>query len=441
MIWNRAVECMSRDELAALQGKRLVELVRYMYQNTRYYKNKMMELGLEPCDIQEIGDLEKLPFTTKGDLLEEYPSGVFAMPGSKIVHYQTSDHKDGHYAGMETVAGYTQNDLKVWKECMARSISMAGLGEKDVIQAAYGHGVCADGFCAQYGVEKIGAAVAPASADQPAVSVALMRRLHVTGLISTPSYLTSIAKVIGERSLKNKLWLRAALCGGKPWKEDIREKIQDELGMMVHDIFGLNELTGLGVACECEHQNGMHVQEDFFMAEILDTCKNHVLPGGKKGELVFTTLQKEGVPLIRYQTGNVTRINYEKCECGRTMARIDRICEGADDMLLIRGNSVFVYQIEEALSGLQDIEYSYTMCIRKEHGLDVVDLFIENYIENFIENGRIDKESAKRRVADAVCGVIGMMPDVYCAKSGVVQIPEEGAAGGKVMIVDRRRQK
>ena len=314
---------MSRDELAVLQGKRLVELVKYMYQHETYYKKKMCARGLEPGDIRGIEDLHKLPFTTREDLIDAYPLGVFAMSNSKIIQYNTSDYRAG-YVGMETIAGYTQNDMEIWKECMARSVSMAGLGEKDVIQIACSYGLCADGLSAHYGAEKIGAAVIPASDCQPATSLALMRRLNVTGVVSTSSHLMRMAQLVEERGWRDKLRLKTAICKGESWTESMRQKVQDGLGIKVYDIYGLNELTGLGVACECESQKGMHIQEDFYLAEIVDTHTLLAISDGTCGELVFTTLQKEGIPVIRFRTREITKINYEKCECGRTMARMDK---------------------------------------------------------------------------------------------------------------------
>lgn len=445
MIWNKARECMSRDELAALQGKRLVELVDYMYHNAGYYEKKMRDVGLEPGDIRGIEDLEKLPFTTKEDLVDAYPLGVFALSNSKIVRYLVSDHSAG-YAGMETIAGYTQSDIDIQKECMSRSISMAGLGERDVIQVAYDDGLYTDGLGATCGAEQVGAAVIPAVGCKPAVLVALMRRLQVTGVISTSSYLMRVAQVVEERELKKNLRLKAAICGDKSWSEGIRKKLQDRLGVRIYDIFGLDELTGPGVACECECQKGMHIQEDFFLAEILDTHTMLVLPGGVRGELVFTTLQKEGIPLIRYRTMQIARMNYEKCQCGRTMARMDRLDCGMDDMLQVRGNSVLVSHVEAALSELRDIEAAYTICIRKEHRLDVVDVCVESAGMN---EGVLLAQwtDVKRRVADAVRKTVGVNPNVCYAgnkNSKNIQeipgiIPSENSVKRKVTIVDERR--
>ncbi len=444
MIWNKARECMSRDELAVLQGKRLVELVRYVYDKVEYYRKKMWSIGLEPDDIRGIEDLEKLPFTTREDLIEAYPLGKIAVSGSRIASYQFSNHGDGH-AGMETAAGYTQMDMDIWKECMARSISMAGLGEQDVIQVAYSDGLCTEGLGAQYGAEAVGAAVVLSPDCRPAALVARMRRLGVTGMISTPVHLKCLAQMVEERGLRNSLHLKAAICGGESWTEGIREKIQRRLGIRLYGIFGLNELTRLGVACECECQKGMHIQEDFFLAEILDTHMKLVLPGGR-GELVFTTLQKKGVPLIRYRTGGITGIYYERCECGRTMARMDRLSHGIDDVVQVRGGSVPVSRIEEALSGLQGIDASYIICIGMEHNVDVVDVCIIN----MKGEGALPAADVKRLAAGAVAAVIGVEPEVHIAERGKTEtfdgilgitdeVFQEALEGRKVTIVDRRR--
>ena len=434
MIWNKARECMSRDELAILQGRRLVELVDYMYHNAGYYMKKMRRLGLEPGDIRGIEDLDKLPFTTKEDLIEAYPLGVFALPDSKIVRYHVSQHRAG-YVGMETMAGYSQGDIDIQSECMARSISMAGLGERDVIQVAHSDGVCTDDPGASRGAEQVGAAVIPAAGCKPAVLTALMRRLQVTGVIGTSSELMQVAQIVGERGLKESLQLKAAMCEGSSWAESIRERLEERLGIRVYDIFSLEELTGLGVACECEYRKGMHIQEDFFLAEILDTNTMLVLPAGAHGELVFTSLQREGIPLIRYRTMHIARINYEKCQCGRTMARRDRLCCGMDDTLLIRGNSVSVSHVEAALCALRDIEASYIIRIREEHHIDVVDV----YVESTAMTGALLSEhwaDVKHRVACAIHRTIGVEPDVYDAGKNPF---DTMLFKRKVTIVDERK--
>lgn len=433
---------MSRDELAVLQGKRLVKLVKYMYQNAAYYKKKMRALGLEPGDIRGIEDLEKLPFTTREDLIDAYPLGVFAMSNGKIIHYNMSDHRAG-YVGMETIAGYTQNDIDIWEECMARSISMAGLGEQDVIQIACSYGMCAEGLGAHYGAGRIGAAVVPAADCGPATLIALMRRLSVTGVVGTSSQLMRMARIVEERGGKDRLRLKTAICGGNPLSESVRKKLQDMLGIRVYHIYGLDELTGLGVACECECQEGMHIQEDFFLAEIVDMYTLRGVSGGIRGELVFTTLQKEGIPLIRFRTRSITKINYEKCECGRTMARMDRIDSETDDMLLIRGRSVSMSRLAAALNELGHTETSYTIYIRKEHGIDVLDI----YVENIGRGGTLTSgERADRihQVADAVGRVAKVAPRVSCTEHRENRTLNEAVDNifikGTVTVVDGREQ-
>lgn len=429
MIWNKGKECMSRDELADLQGKRLVSLVKYMYRSAAYYRTKMKNLGMEPGDIRGIEDLGKLPFTTQEDLAEAYPSGVYAMQGRKIAQFYALNQLSGN--GMTT--GFTQKDLEVWRECMARSLTMANLGKKDVLQTTCrcGESGCLEARC---GADKIGTAALPVTVDRPSAVIGLMQKLRVTGIVSTPSSLLRVAQIVEERGLRNSLRLKAALCGGEAWTECIRKKIQEKLGAKVYDIFGLNALTGLGVACECGHQSGMHVQEDFFLAEILDTHTLLVLPGGIEGELVFTTLQKEGIPLIRYRTMHMTKINYAACGCGRTTARIDRICEGTDDVFFIRGNSVFALQIESALAGLYDIRASYTIYIRREHNLDVVDVCISGE--------QPDRADVVKRVRNAVGSVIGIRPNIQFTQNAAAKkaVWTGRAAGeGSVTIVDERR--
>lgn len=440
MIWNRERECMSRDELAVLQGKRLVKLVGYMYRNAGYYKKKMRARGLEPGDIRGIDDLPKLPFTTREDLIDAYPIGVFAMPDRKIIHYNTSNHRTG-YIGMETIAGYTQKDIEIWKECMARSISMAGLGKKDVIQIAYSYGLCAEGLGAHYGAGKVGATVIPAADCKPATLVALMRRLRVTGVVSTSSQMMRVARIVKERGMRDRLQLKAAICGEDSWTESTRKILQDRLGISAYQIYGLNELTGLGVACECERQKGMHIQEDFYLAEIVDTHTLLAIPGGICGELVFTTLQKEGIPLIRFRTGSMAKINYEKCECGRTMAKMDKIDSEPDDILLFRGRCVSVSRMAAALEELKLVETSYLICVRTEQNIDVLDV----YVENAKMNGTLLSENrteVKRQVADAVGRVVKVAPRVHCVGSGEARTSGEASVNlfkmGNVTIVDER---
>lgn len=440
---------MSRDELAALQGRRLVALVKYMYENIGYYKKKMQKVGLEPGDIRGIGDLNKLPFTTRQDLADDLALGAFAVKGSNIVHYQVSAH-GAQYAGMGTVVGYTQGDLDVWGECMARSICMAGLGEKDIIQVACGSELCAEGLAVQACANRVRAAVVAASDCGPVALAALMRRLGVTGIVGSETQLKKLAQLVEERGWQNSLRLKAVICSGGAWPEGVRKKIQNILGSRVYDIFGLDGLTGPGVAGECAFQKGMHIQEDYFLPEIVDPDTMRVLPGGLRGQLVFTTLQKQGFPLIRYRTMGMTKLHYEICECGRTLARMDRITYGIDDVLLIRGNHVPISRIEEALSGILDREICYIICVRKERGLDVAMVCIVDAGRSKVAS-EADKADMKQRVAGAVSAILGLKVEVIIGAdnnfgkfrevfgAAFHEAYQEALLGKKVAIVDERK--
>ncbi len=429
MIWNKSRECMSRDELANLQGGYLVKLVKYMYQNVAYYRKKMQKLGMEPGDICGIEDLGKLPFTTKEDLISAYPSGIFVVPQKRIARYHSSDN----LTGPDRIVGYTKKDIDNWSECVARSISMANLGKKDVIQIMYNYAPFSEGLGAHYGAERVGAAIVPSGIGRTSGLAALMKKLHVTGIMGTPTYLLRLAHIVEEQGLKSGLNLKAVLCGAEPWTENTRRKIQDKLGVKAYDMYGLNELTGLGVACECEFQRGMHIQEDFFLTEILDTHTLAVLPDGLKGELVFTTLQKEGLPLIRYRTTHVTRIHYEKCECGRTMARIDRICKATSELLMICGKGVFITQIEEALVGLHFVATSYMVCIKKEKELDVVKVSMNYSADKPLSTE--EKDAMLQQAEKALSSVIGVIPEISFAKNkrGIFNDNDK-----KVVVIDER---
>ncbi len=429
MIWNKSKECMSRDELANLQGKHLVKLVKYMYQNVAYYKEKMRKLGVEPGDIRGIEDLGKLPFTTREDLIAAYPSGIFAVPRREIMRYHSSDN----LTGPERIVGYTKKDIDYWSECVARSISMADLGKKDVIQILYNYAPFSEGLGAHYGAERVGAAIVPSGIGRTIGLAALMKKLRVTGIMGTPTYLLRLAHIVEEQGLKGKLSLKAALCGAEPWTEKTRGAIQEKLGVKAYDLYGLNELTGLGVACECECQKGMHVQEDYFLAEILDTQTLVVLPDGITGELVFTTLQKEGLPLIRYRTMHFTRIHYEKCDCGRTMARIDRIGKALPEMLMIRDKSVLIKQIEEVFCKLPVNAVSFTVRIRKEHRMDVADVSVKCSADTLLAAEK--QVAVRQQIEKAFSEVTGVIPAI-CFVKNIGEISND--KGKKVVVIDER---
>ena len=426
MIWNETKECMSRDEMLDLQGRRLVMLVKRMYYGTDYYRKKMQKQGVEPGDIKSIEDLDKLPFTTKEDLKNTYPFGMFAVPQSEIVRYHTSSGMDG----IDTVVGYTRNDIDIWSECVARSIYMAGLNRDDVIQVAYNYSMFNGGLGAHYGAEKVGAAVLPTSSHSTPQLVKLIQDLGVTGIMGTPTYLLHIAQTIEEMGLVGKTKLKAAMCGVELWPMHMRDKVQQKLGIKAYDIYGLSELAGPGVACECSCQKGMHVQEDYFLAEVLNPQTLKPLPDGESGELVFTTLHKEGIPLIRYRTMDITSITHEKCECGRTTARIRRLGEKAGELLVIRGNHVRPDEITSALLRISDISASYKISVCREHSFDMGDVFIKPDLDC----DTIEAERVKQKVEKVLHSLIGMPPRI-----SIVDKEIAGTFGDeKVTVVDNR---
>ena len=320
MIWNETKECMSRDEMNHLQGTRLVKLVDRVYHNVEYYRKKMQAVGLEPGDIRGLEDLTKLPFTTKDDLRDTYPFGLFAVPNSQIVRI----HASSGTTGKATVVGYTKRDIDMWSECVARCITMAGLGREDIIQVAYGYGLFTGGLGGHYGAEKMGATVVPMSTGNTKKLINMMVDFGVTGILCTPSYLMHIAETIEEMGVRDKIKLKASLNGAEPWTEKMRNKIEEMLGIHAHDIYGLSEIMGPGVATDCQFHKGLHVHEDYFLPEIVDRETFQPVPDGVTGELVISTLMKEGIPLIRYRTKDLTSIDHTPCECGRTTARIAR---------------------------------------------------------------------------------------------------------------------
>ena len=373
MIWNETKECMSRDEMENLQSARLVKLVDRVYHNVEYYRKKMQALGLEPGDIKGIEDLDKLPFTTKDDLRETYPFGMFAVPNSQI----TRIHASSGTTGKATVVGYTRRDIDIWSECVARCITMAGLGKEDIIQVAYGYGLFTGGLGAHYGAEKLGATVVPMSTGNTKKLITMMIDFGVTGIMCTPSYLLHIGETIREMGVRDKIRLKASLNGAEPWTEGMRSQIEQYLGIQAHDIYGLSEIMGPGVATDCSYHCGLHIHEDHFLPEIVDQKTLKPLRDGMTGELVISTLTKEGLPLIRYRTKDLTSIDHSPCACGRTTARIARFTGRTDDMLIIRGVNVFPSQIEAALLEMGETTPHYLLIVDRVNNMDTLEVQVE----------------------------------------------------------------
>ena len=430
MIWNETKECMSRDEMLNLQSARLVKLVDRVYHNVEYYRKKMQAVGLEPGDIRGVEDLEKLPFTTKDDLRDTYPFGMFAVDNSQIVRI----HASSGTTGKATVVGYTRKDIDVWSECVARGITMAGLGKNDIIQVAYGYGLFTGGLGGHYGAEKMGATVVPMSTGNTKKLVTMMIDFGVTGILCTPSYLLHIAETIEEMGVRDKIRLKASLNGAEPWTERMRLKIEEKLGIRAHDIYGLSEIMGPGVATDCEYHRGLHFQEDHFLPEIVSPETLKPIPDGEIGELVISTLTKEGIPLIRYHTKDLTSIDHTPCECGRITARIGRFKGRSDDMLIIRGVNVFPSQIETALLEMGGTTPHYLMIVDRVNNLDTLEVHVE-VEERFFSDEIRALETLTAKIEHAIQQAIGLAVKVRLVEPKGL----ERSMGKSVHVIDKRK--
>jgi phenylacetate-CoA ligase len=430
MVWNETKECMSRDEISNLQSARLVKTVDRVYHNVPFYRKKMQELGLEPGDIRGIQDLTKLPFTTKSDLKDNYPFGLFAVPQSEIVRV----HASSGTTGKATVVGYTRRDLEIWSECVARALTMAGINRDDIIQVAYGYGLFTGGLGAHGGAEKLGAIVVPMSTGNTKKLTTMMMDFGVTAIACTPSYLLHIAECLEEEGLIGKIKLRAAVCGAEPWTENMRKQIEQKLHINAFDIYGLSEVMGPGVACDCEYHQGLHVYEDHFLPEIIQPETLEPMAEGETGELVFTTLTKEGLPLLRYRTRDLTGITYDKCECGRTLARISRFKGRSDDMLIIRGVNVFPSQIEAALLEIGETTPHYMMIVDRVNNLDILEVQVE-VEERFFSDEIRDFEKLTKKISNVIQHAIGLAVKVKLVEPKTI----ERSMGKAVHVIDKRK--
>lgn len=416
--------------MCTLQGARLVKLVDRVYHNVEFYRKKMQAIGLEPGDIRGLDDLVKLPFTTKDDLRDTYPFGMFAVPNSQIVRI----HASSGTTGKATVVGYTKRDIDMWSECVARCITMAGLGREDIIQVAYGYGLFTGGLGAHYGAEKMGATVVPMSTGNTKKLIHMMVDFGVTGILCTPSYLMHIAETIQEMGVRNQIKLKASLNGAEPWTEKMRGKIEEMLGIHAHDIYGLSEIMGPGVATDCQFHKGLHVHEDYFLPEIIDRETFEPVKDGVTGELVISTLLKEGIPLIRYRTKDLTSIDHTSCQCGRTTARIARFTGRSDDMLIIRGVNVFPSQIEAALLEMGGITPHYLMIVDRVNNLDTLEVQVE-VEERFFSDEIRELENLARKIEHVIQQAIGLAVKVKLVEPKAL----ERSMGKAVHVIDRRK--
>lgn len=430
MIWNETKECMSRDEMQTLQSKRLVKTVNRVYHNVEYYRKKMQQIGIEPGDIKGIEDISKLPYTTKTDLRDTYPFGLFASPQSEIVRI----HASSGTTGKATVVGYTRRDIDIWAECVARALTQAGVTRDDTIQVAYGYGLFTGGLGAHYGAEYLGARVVPQSTGNTKKLITMMKDFGVTAIACTPSYLLHIAELLEEMGEIGNIKLKAAICGAEPWTENMRLQIEEKLNINAFDIYGLSEIMGPGVACDCQYHKGLHVYEDHFLPEIISPETLEPVGENETGELVFTTLTKEGLPLIRYRTKDLTSISYDKCECGRTLARISRFKGRSDDMLIIRGVNVFPSQIESALLEMAGTTPHYLMIVDRVGNLDTLEVQVE-VEERFFSDEIKELENLTKKIAHVLQNAIGLAVKVKLVEPKTI----ERSMGKAVHVIDNRK--
>ena len=430
-MWQENIETMPREELEALQSERLKNQVKRMYERVELFRNRMDELGLKPEDIKGIEDLHKLPFSYKQDLRDYYPYGLFAEPMENIKRV----HASSGTTGKKIVVGYTENDINMWSDCVARMMSAIGLDKNDFIQVSYGYGLFTGGLGAHYGAERLGATVIPTSAGNTANQLQTMVDFGSTCICCTPSYALYLGEAAEEAGLTDKLQLKAGILGAEPWSEDMRHEIEKKLHLKAYDIYGLSEIMGPGVSYECEYQCGMHVCEDMFIPEIIDPDTLEVLPAGAQGELVFTTITKEGFPLIRYRTRDICSLNYEKCKCGRTHVRMNKPQGRTDDMLIIRGVNVFPSQIEEVLLNVgADITPNYQIVVDRVNNTDTFDINVEMSEELFSDDIKTI-EKKEKLIKSKLADVLGISAAVHLVNPKSITRSE----GKAKRVIDKRK--
>lgn len=430
MYYQPEIETMSREDLQALQLERLQALVKRVYEKIPFYKKSFDKAGINPADIKSLSDLTKLPFTVKQDMRDAYPFGLFAVPRKDVVRV----HCSSGTTGTATVVGYTQNDLDNWGDCFARALYGAGCGPDSALQIAYGYGLFTGGLGAHYGGERAGCTVLPMSTGNTKRQVRLMKDFDVDCLCCTPSYALNIAEVAEEEGYDPREFpIHAGILGAEPCSEATRAEIEQKMGIQVYDIYGLSEVMGPGVACECEQQDGLHVCEDQFIIEILDPKTLQPVPDGEWGEVVFTTLCKECSPLVRYRTRDISRILVGECECGRTFRRMDRIAGRTDDMMILRGVNVFPSQIEEEIVSFPEIAPQYQLILTTKGTLDHAELRVETVPEfPFDEIRRLEK--LKKDLQKALKENLQIAVDVKIVEPKTI----ERAEGKAKRIIDMR---
>ncbi|WP_224982267.1 phenylacetate--CoA ligase family protein [Geomonas agri] len=430
-IWEPEYECMPREEIEQLQLERLQATLNRVYKNVTCYRNRFKEMGIVPEDVRSLADLAKLPFTTKEDLRLNYPYGMFAVPLREVVRI----HSSSGTTGKPTVVGYTKHDLKVWSSLVARFMTAAGVNSDDVVQIAFGYGLFTGAFGLHYGSEMIGASVIPMGSGNTEKQIMIMQDYRTTALVSTPSYAVTIAERMEKMGIDPKgLTLKVGLFGGEPWSEAMRREIEERLGITATDNYGLSEVIGPGVAGECLCKRGMHISEDHFIAEIIDPDTGAVLPPGSVGELVLTSLTKEAFPMVRYRTRDITSLDYEKCDCGRTMVRMKKTMGRSDDMLIIKGVNVYPSQIEDVLFAIEGCQPHYQLVVDRKGALDTLEIRIE-VTENIFFDEMKKQKAFLDQVEKKIDSVLGVGAVVKLVEPN--SIPR--AEGKACRVIDNRK--
>ncbi len=433
MFFQKDIETMPRAKLKELQLERLKWTVKYCYDNIPFYHNRLTEAGVTPDKIKCLSDIQYIPFTTKADIRDTYPFGLFGKPMKEIVRI----HASSGTTGKPTVVGYTKRDLDIWSDCVARLCTAVGATDEDIVQIAFGYGLFTGALGLHYGLEKIGATIIPASSGNTQKQVMMLKDFGVTTLVSTPSYALYMSEVAKEAGITNdELRLKLGLFGSEGCTAEMRQQVEKGFNLFATDNYGMSELMGPGVSGECMYRSGLHINEDHFYPEIINAATGEVLEEGESGELVITTLTKEGIPMLRYRTKDITRLNYEPCECGRTFVRMDKTTGRTDDMLKIRGVNVFPSQIESVLVTMANIGPHYQLIVRREGFMDTLEVQVE-----LIDGSLLDNYGALEALQRGVKAKLQTVLGIDCKVSLIEPKSLERFQGKAKRIIDLRNQK
>jgi len=430
--WDKSMECALPHEMEALQSFRLSKKIRQIYDNVPYYREKMDIDGIKPEDIKTVADLSKLPFTTKQDLRDTYPYGLFAVPMDEVVRV----HASSGTTGKQIVVGYTENDIETWRECVARAITAAGGTKADFMHISYGYGLFTGGLGMHYGAEKVGCTTIPVSVGNTQRQINILKDFGSTIICCTPSYALFLAETMKEMGVsKSKIKLKSGIFGAEPWTEEMRVEIEDKLGLKAFDIYGLSEIIGPGVSYECTDQSGMHINEDHFIPEIIDPDTGEILPYGEQGELVFTCITKEAFPLMRYRTRDIAVLEKGTCKCGRTLVKMLKPRGRSDDMLIIRGVNVFPSQIESVLLSMVSTAPHYQLIVDRIDNTDMLEIQVEISQEMFSDEVKNLNEQ-ENKIRQQVESILGISAKIRLVEPKTIARSE----GKAVRVIDKRKK-